>query len=163
MRKKFKSMEEKDYEEKNDERSDGSSSDSGTFRRLRRGRKRQAAQRPVGRRRRKQHPRAQRRQKRIRSAGAGENTEAGNADGGEYTVAVVKQIIHASLDEIAAAVCEELDALAEKNGVSIQYEVYSGQGDQSVLTQIGDPGDLRAGGCGDPHCHPGSPGHGHLC
>ena len=34
MRKKFKSMEEKDYEEKNDERSDGSSSDSGTFRRL---------------------------------------------------------------------------------------------------------------------------------
>lgn len=69
--------------------------------------------------------------------GAGENTEAGNADGGEYTVAVVKQMDHASLDEIAAAVCEELDALAEKNGVSIQYEVYSGQGDQSVLTQIG--------------------------
>ena len=56
---------------------------------------------------------------------------------GEYTVAVVKQMDHASLDEIAAAVCEELDALAEKNGVSIQYEVYSGQGDQSVLTQIG--------------------------
>lgn len=52
-------------------------------------------------------------------------------------MAVVKQMDHASLDEIAAAVCEELDALAEKNGVSIQYEVYSGQGDQSVLTQIG--------------------------
>ncbi len=75
--------------------------------------------------------------KEEKTGGAGENTEAGNADGGEYTVAVVKQMDHASLDEIAAAVCEELDALAEKNGVSIQYEVYSGQGDQSVLTQIG--------------------------
>lgn len=67
--------------------------------------------------------------KEEKTGGAGENTEAGNADGGEYTVAVVKQMDHASLDEIAAAVCEELDALAEKNGVSIQYEVYSGQGD----------------------------------
>lgn len=75
--------------------------------------------------------------KEEKTGGAGENTEAGNADSGEYTVAVVKQMDHASLDEIAAAVCEELDALAEKNGVSIQYEVYSGQGDQSVLTQIG--------------------------
>lgn len=72
------------------------------------------------------------------TAGAAEEkTEAQKTDGGEYTVAVVKQMDHASLDEIAAAVCEELDSLAEKNGVSIQYEVYSGQGDQSVLTQIG--------------------------
>ena len=54
---------------KNDERSDGSSSDSGTFRRLRREGNVEAAQRPVGRRRRKQRPRAQRRQKRRRPAG----------------------------------------------------------------------------------------------
>ena len=136
MRKKFKSMEEKDYEEKNDERSDGSSSDSGTFRRMRReGNVRQPrGQWDEGR---GNNGPGLKGDKEEKTGGAGENTEAGNADGGEYTVAVVKQMDHASLDEIAAAVCEELDALAEKNGVSIQYEVYSGQGDQSVLTQIG--------------------------
>ena len=63
-------------------------------------------------------------------------TEAG--EGETYRIAVVKQMDHASLDEIAEAVTAELDALAEKNHVSISYEVYSGQGDQSVLKQIGD-------------------------
>lgn len=57
--------------------------------------------------------------------------------GASYKVAVVKQMDHASLDEIANAVCEELDTIAAENGVTIEYEVYSGQGDQSVLTQIG--------------------------
>lgn len=59
------------------------------------------------------------------------------ADGAVYKVAVVKQMDHASLDEIANAICKELDQLAADNGVTIEYEVYSGQGDQSVLTQIG--------------------------
>jgi putative ABC transport system substrate-binding protein len=63
--------------------------------------------------------------------------EAEVTDGTTYKVAVVKQMDHASLDEIANAICEELDALAADNGVNIEYEVYSGQGDQSVLTQIG--------------------------
>jgi len=54
-----------------------------------------------------------------------------------YKVAVVKQMDHASLDEIADAVCKELDTIASEKGVSIEYEVYSGQGDQSVLKQIG--------------------------
>ena len=44
---------------------------------------------------------------------------------------------HASLDEIANAVCEELDAIAASNGITIEYEVQSGQGEQSVLNQIG--------------------------
>ncbi|MDO4261677.1 MAG: ABC transporter substrate-binding protein [Eubacteriales bacterium] len=57
--------------------------------------------------------------------------------GASYTVAIVKQMDHASLDEIAAAVEEELDAIAAENGVTIEYETYSGQGDQSMLTQIG--------------------------
>lgn len=57
--------------------------------------------------------------------------------GATYKVAVVKQMDHASLDEIANAVCAELDNIAADNGVTIEYEVYSGQGDQSVLTQIG--------------------------
>ena len=33
----------------------------------------------------------------------------------------------------------ELDKLAEENGITIDYgQVYSGQGDQSILMQIGD-------------------------
>lgn len=60
-----------------------------------------------------------------------------SAEEAVYNVAVVKQMDHASLDEIANAICAELDTIAEENGVTINYEVYSGQGDQSVLTQIG--------------------------
>ena len=102
-------MEEKDYEEKNDERSDGSSSDSGIFRRLwRKGNVRQP--RASGAKAEETTAQGSKETKEEKTGGAGENTEAGNADGGEYTVAVVKQMDHASLDEIAAAVCEELDA-----------------------------------------------------
>ena len=56
---------------------------------------------------------------------------------GSYKIAIVKQLDHASLDEIANAIAAELDVLAEENGVEIQYEIYSGQGEQSVLQQIG--------------------------
>lgn len=63
--------------------------------------------------------------------------EVSAEDGAVYKVAVVKQMDHASLDEIANAICAELDTIAAENGVTIEYEVYSGQGDQSVLTQIG--------------------------
>ena len=55
-----------------------------------------------------------------------------------YTVAVVKQMDHASLDEIAAAVTARLDEIAAQEGVTIEYEVYSGQNDQTTLRQIGD-------------------------
>ena len=78
------------------------------------------------------------------SAEAVEDTEATDtadtteaATGDTIKVAVVKQMDHASLDEIANAVEEELDTIAAKNGVTIEYETYSGQGDQSVLNQIG--------------------------
>ena len=59
------------------------------------------------------------------------DTPAANASastggsGGTYTVAVIA--IAARLDEIAA-----------ENGVTIQYEVTSGQGDQTVLRQLAD-------------------------
>lgn len=59
------------------------------------------------------------------------------SDAGSYSIAIVKQMDHASLDEISDAVCEELDKIAAENDIAIDYEVYSGQGDQSVLTQIG--------------------------
>lgn len=70
--------------------------------------------------------------------GAKETEDAGNGEKKNLKVAIVKQMDHASLDEIANAVGAELDKLAADNGVTIEYEVYSGQGDQSVLKQIGD-------------------------
>ena len=70
----------------------------------------------------------------------------GNANGditvdknqSDYKVAIVKQMDHASLDEIADAVAAQLDAIAAKEGVTIEYEIYSGQGEQTTLMQIGD-------------------------
>ena len=53
-------------------------------------------------------------------------------------VAVVKQMDHASLDEIANAVTARLDEIAAETGTPIEYEVYSGQNDQTVLRQLGD-------------------------
>lgn len=72
-------------------------------------------------------------------ADAGEEESAGGAaaDGASYKIAVVKQMDHASLDEIADAVCKELEQIAVDNGITIASVVHSGQGDQSVLTQIG--------------------------
>ena len=60
------------------------------------------------------------------------------ADGKEIKVAVIKLMDHASLDEIANAVTAELDKLAAANNVKITYTVTSGQGDQSILKQLGD-------------------------
>lgn len=61
-----------------------------------------------------------------------------SSDDSTLKIAVVKQMDHPSLDEIANAITAELDSIAEKNGITIEYEVYSGQGDQSILKQIGD-------------------------
>jgi len=61
------------------------------------------------------------------------------ADGASYRVAIIKQMDHASLDEIAAAVAAELEQLAADNGVTIEYDIYSGQGgDQTILKQLAD-------------------------
>ena len=53
-------------------------------------------------------------------------------------IAVVKQLDHASLDEIANAIIAQLDAIAAENGITIEYEVYSGQNDQTQIKQITD-------------------------
>lgn len=72
------------------------------------------------------------------SGGTGEK-KTDDADGADtYKVAVVKQMDHASLDEIANAITAQLDAIAAEKGCKIEYEVYSGQGEQTVLKQIGD-------------------------
>lgn len=57
---------------------------------------------------------------------------------GQYKAAIVKQMDHASLDEIAAAVAAELDVISEEKGIDIEYEIYSGQGEQTTLKQIGE-------------------------
>lgn len=56
----------------------------------------------------------------------------------DYSVAIVKQMDHASLDEIANAIAAQLDAIEAKEGISIDYKIYSGQGEQTTLMQIGD-------------------------
>ena len=62
----------------------------------------------------------------------------GPADDGAYKVTIIKQMDHASLDEIANAVAARLDAIAAEKGVKITYEITSGQGDQTTLKQLGD-------------------------
>ncbi len=68
-----------------------------------------------------------------------------SASTNEIKVAVIKQLDHASLDEIANAITAELDVLAQEKGVTITYTVYSGQNDQSTLKQISD--QAVADGC----------------
>ena len=69
--------------------------------------------------------------------GGAENTQQQSGDT-TYNVAVVKQMDHASLDEIANAITARLDEIAAEQGVTINYQVSSGQNDQSVLRQLGD-------------------------
>ena len=54
-----------------------------------------------------------------------------------FTVAVVQQMDHSSLDEIRTAITTQLNALAEEKGIAITIEEYNGQNDSSVLNQIG--------------------------
>ena len=54
-----------------------------------------------------------------------------------FTVAVVQQMDHSSLDEIRTAITTQLNALAEEKGIAITIEEFNGQNDSSVLNQIG--------------------------
>ena len=70
---------------------------------------------------------------------ADQNTAAPTeTDTKTYKVAVIKQLDHASLDEIANAVTAELDQISADKNVKIEYEVTSGQGDQTILKQLSD-------------------------
>ena len=64
--------------------------------------------------------------------------ETENGSGKTYKIAIVKQMDHPSLDEIANAVAARLDRIATDNSITIEYEIYSGQGEQTTLKQIGD-------------------------
>lgn len=62
--------------------------------------------------------------------------DKGNVDG-SYKIAIVKQMDHASLNEISDAIEEELANLAESNNIEISCKVFSGQNDSTLLGQIG--------------------------
>lgn len=72
------------------------------------------------------------------NAGVEESAGGNKGEKKNLKVAIVKLMDHASLDEIANAVAAELDDLAAANGITIEYEIYSGQGEQNTLKQIGD-------------------------
>ena len=55
----------------------------------------------------------------------------------EFTVAIVQQLDHASLDEIRTAIVAQLQKLAEEKGVKINIQEFNGQNDATVLNQIG--------------------------
>lgn len=69
----------------------------------------------------------------------GGSSTAGGSTGenGSFKVAIVKQMDHASLDEIANAITAQLDVLATQEDIAIEYRVFSGQGDATMLGQIG--------------------------
>lgn len=63
---------------------------------------------------------------------AAETTEVKN-----FSVAIVQQLSHSSLDEIHEAISAELKARAEAAGVELTISDYNGQNDTTMLGQIG--------------------------
>ena len=55
----------------------------------------------------------------------------------EFTVAIVQQLDHSSLDEIRAAIESQLNALAAEQNIAIKISYDNGQNDASMLNQIG--------------------------
>ena len=60
---------------------------------------------------------------------------AGSGEG--YKIAVVRQLDHASMNEIRDAITAELDAKAAELGLEITYGDFNGNNDPSTLSQIG--------------------------
>ena len=59
------------------------------------------------------------------------------APAASYSVAIVQQLNHSSLDEIRTAVAAELKAKADAAGIQLTISEYNGQNDPSMLGQIG--------------------------
>lgn len=54
-----------------------------------------------------------------------------------YRIAIVQQMDHSSLDEIRQAVETRLDEIAKEKDIKVEYEVFNGQNDPTILGQIG--------------------------
>ena len=61
----------------------------------------------------------------------------GSGSGEGYKIAVVRQLDHASMNEIRDAITAELDAKAAELGIEITYGDFNGNNDPSTLSQIG--------------------------
>ena len=59
------------------------------------------------------------------------------APAASYSVAIVQQLDHSSLDEIRTAVSAELKAKADAAGIELTISEYNGQNEPTVLGQIG--------------------------
>ena len=59
------------------------------------------------------------------------------APAASYSVAIVQQLDHSSLDEIRTAVAAELKAKADAAGIQLTISEYNGQNDPTILGQIG--------------------------
>ena len=53
-----------------------------------------------------------------------------------FKVAIIQQLDHSSLDEIRAAITEQLNALAAEAGIAMEISYDNGQNDNSMLNQI---------------------------
>ena len=70
-------------------------------------------------------------------AACGSKTEDDKAEGKTYKVGIVQFVDDASLNQIEAAIEAELDAKAKELGVTLDYTLYTAQGDATTLNQIG--------------------------
>ena len=59
-------------------------------------------------------------------------------DDGTVKVAIIKQLDHASLDEIANAIAARFDEMTAAGDVKVEYSISSGQNDQTILKQLCD-------------------------
>ena len=59
-------------------------------------------------------------------------------DDGTVKVAIIKQLDHASLDEIANAIAARFDEMNAAGDVKVEYSISSGQNDQTILKQLSD-------------------------
>ena len=73
------------------------------------------------------------------SGSSGSNSGGASSSGGEdgYKVAIVRQLDHASMNEIRDAITAELNAKGEELGIAIEYGDFNGNNDTSTLSQIG--------------------------
>ena len=73
------------------------------------------------------------------SSSSGSNSGGASNSGGEdgYKVAIVRQLDHASMNEIRDAITAELNAKGEELGITIECGDFNGNNDTSTLSQIG--------------------------
>ena len=71
------------------------------------------------------------------AATAAAETAAETTEVKSFSVAIVQQLSHSSLDEIHEAISAELKARAEAAGVELTISDYNGQNDTTMLGQIG--------------------------